>query len=231
MIAIVLGAFALLRPNKRKGLVAASLVALALSLAPEFLNIESAKDGFIYYLTPLSASIPCLLFTVFAFSEDEALTHRKMQLPYGILLCTSLVYTALQHATHLQPVANNRSTASFKAYDYLRQHPPADYQLYVFGNSGDIDAYNEFHILAPSKWIYHHFWTWYPRWDADQAILRSIGQDLLRHRTAYVLMKQADLTEFCNPANRQWWLSFMQTYYQPLAVPGSTGTILWGLKK
>ena len=230
MVSVVSAVFALVSANNRKGLVVASLLAVALSLAAEGMNTQAMKVGFTYYLTPLSASVCCLLFTVWAFTRDPVLSGPKAQVIYGILLCASLGYTAIQHATHLVRVAGTGYGASTPAYDYLEKHPPADYQLYVFADDDDIAAYNVFRILSPSKWIYHHFWEWYPRWDADQSILRSIGQDLLRHRTSFVLMKGPDFDKFSNPVGRTWWLSFLHTYYELVPLPGNEQTTLWKRK-
>jgi hypothetical protein len=44
-------------------------------------------------------------------------------------------------------------------------------------------------------------------------------------------MDTATLVQFRVPANRKWWLAFMQTYYEQVDVPGSTKHILWQLKK
>jgi hypothetical protein len=228
LVSVISGVFALVLSNNKKALVVASLLAVVLSLAPEFMNVQAVKIGFTYYLTPLSASISCLLFVVWAFSRDPVLSDAKAQIIYGVLVCASLSYTAFQHATHL--AEKSGYGASQAAYDYLKQHPPADYQLYVFADDDDIAAYNVFHILSPSKWIYHHFWEWYPLWDNDRSILRSIGQDLLRRKTAYVLMKRTDFDKFCDPAARRWWRTFLQDYYEPLLLPGEEKTTLWRLK-
>jgi hypothetical protein len=230
LIAVTLGTAAIFLQNKKKGLVVAALAGVVLSFSAEFLGARPQEVDFSYYFVPLSASLPILLFTVFAFTEDPILRDRKAQLIYGFLLCCSLSYTALQHATHLQR-RDEDPFLNAPALNYLRQHRPADDQLYVFGNTSFIYAYNEFRILAPSRWIYHHFWKWYPRWDADQSILGSIGDDLLRHHTRYVWMDSVELAKFLNPANRAWWLSFLQTHYRQVPLAGGQGSSLWEIKE
>jgi hypothetical protein len=91
---------------------------------------------------------------------------------------------------------------------------------------------NEWRILSPSKWNYVHFWTWYPKWDPDQKILQSIGNDLLRHQTTYVVMNALEFDQFINPASHAWWLNFLQTHYEKVPLPGpERPTSLWQLKE
>jgi len=233
MIALVLAVSALFLRHKRKGLLLAALAAFFLSLAPEFMAnrfIDGAipADSFAYFL-PLAGSVCVLLFVIFAFSDEAILANRKVQFPFALLLCCSLSYTAFQHSSHLVLRSSDRDINS-PVLNYLRQHRPGNYDLYVFNHDDYIYAYNEFQILAPSRWIYHHMWAWYSQWDADHALLNSIAGDLLRHRTTYVLMDTIRLNLFLRPANAVWWRDFMQTYYQPLPVPGANYNILWKRK-
>jgi hypothetical protein len=177
----------------------------------------------------MSAAVCILLFVTAAFSEDNLPGDRKQRLLFTILLCSNLVFTLLQHVTHLSPWDKIPVVASPEA-NYLRQHRPADYQLYVIMDNDYIYIYNELGILAPSRWIYHHFWWWYPNWDADQIILHSIGTDLLRHKTAYVILDTKKLGRFRNPASASWLLSFMNTYYERMSLPGDPDPILWKWK-
>ncbi|HEV3326389.1 MAG TPA: hypothetical protein VG052_12315, partial [Puia sp.] len=220
---------ALFLQNRKKRLLLAALAGVALSLSAEFMGGRSSESDFRYYFVPLAASLTILLFCVFAFTEDDILRNKKAQLIYGFLLCTSLSYTALQHATHLVP-RSETPLLHLPALNYLRQRPPADYQLYTIGNAGFIYAYNEFRILAPSRWIYNQFWEWYDRWDADQAILRSIGDDLLRHRTRYIWIDFNQLERFRNPANYHWWMDFLKAHYQPVPIANEPWSSLWEWK-
>jgi hypothetical protein len=229
LVAITLGFSSLALAAKKKTLLIAALAGVALSLTPEFMGARPAEDNFSDYLMPLSTSLSILLFIVFAFSEENIFQNKAAQLIYGALICCSLSYTALQHGTHL---INNNGNPEFQAapLNYLRQHRPGDYQLYIFSNDNFIFVYNEFRILAPSRWIYHHFWKWYDRWDADQAILKSIGADLLRHRTRYVWMDVAEFAGFRNSANYAWWTSFLQDHYRPVPLSGWQRSALWEIK-
>lgn len=233
MVAFCLGITALFRENKKRGLIAAAFAAFLLTLAAEFMGGrfkgQPAAVDYYYYFIPLSAGVCVLLFTIFAFAAKTAPANPGARLPYVLLLCSSLAYTALQHAAHL-PRRDQDPVINSPELNYLRQHRPGNYQLYVFGDDDYIAAYYEFRILSPSPWLYPHFWFWYREWDADGRILRSIGQDLLRHHTTYVIMDPARVVSFRNPENYRWWMSFMMDHYEPLAVPGSTGTILWRLK-
>ncbi|MBN9379633.1 MAG: hypothetical protein J0H74_02630 [Chitinophagaceae bacterium] len=234
LVAMTLGIGALVwfRSNS-KWLIATSLAAVVLSISPEFMGSRGWIGGafaFYYYYIPLSASLSILLFSVFAFTEEPFLREKKAQGIFGILVCTSLCYTTLQHDTHLTPKKKHAVIAS-PPLNYLRQHPPGDYQLYELGNPGYVYAYNEFRILAPSKWVYHHFWETYKDWDKDQAILRSIEEDLLRHQTTYVIDFNTERApSFLDPAAHAIWRSFLLEHYQQVPLKDTTGVILWKWK-
>ena len=232
MIALVLGVCSFFLRHKRKGLLLAALAALFLSLAPELMgNRFEGKANPIDsppYFLPLAASLCALLFVIFAFSEESIIGNKRVQLPFALLLLCSLTYTSLQHSTHLEKRSDDRDINS-TALEYLRRHRPGNYDLYVFNDDDYIYAYNEFGILAPSRWIYHHMWDWYYRWDADHALLAGIAGDLLRHRTTYIIMDTIRMKQFLNPANAAYWRDFMRTWYEPQPIP-ATG-ILWRRKE
>ena len=232
MIALVLGVSSFFLRHKKKGLLLAALGAFFLSLAPELMGNRfegraNPIDSPLYFL-PLAGSVCALLFVVFAFSDETILGNKRVQLPFALLLLCSLTYTSLQHSTHLVRRSDDAYINS-PTLNYLRQHRPCNYDLYVFNDDDYIYAYNEFQILAPSRWIYHHMWDWYYRWDADHAILSTIAGDLLRHRTTYILMDSIRMNQFLNPVNLAYWRNFMQTWYEPLPIPGTR--ILWRRKE
>jgi hypothetical protein len=233
MVAVILGTCSLFFRNRKKGFILVCLVAVIFSVIPEFLggrdvrvNIEGM--GFTHYFLPLSATLCMLLFAVFAFTEEPVLQGRKAQAIYGILVCASLLYTAIQHGAHLIP-AKDDDAISNPEMDFLRQHPPADYQLFIFGNTSATYAYNEFNILVPSKWIYHHFYALYDNWDQDHSFLISIEQDLLRHRTTYVLDYSVKHF-FRDPSAGELWHSFLEKYYQRVDLPERPVLQIWKWK-
>lgn len=232
MIALVLGITALFLKNNRKSLVVAAIAALLLTMIPEYLGgkLEGRDGDFVYYFLPLSTSICLVLFTVFAFTEDSILSGRLAQAPYAVLLCCSLLYTAFQHGTHLvrrdsDPVTQSPELA------WLEQQPVKDRQLYVFFDISYTYYYNRLKVLAPSPWIYHHFYAYVPGWDPNQKMLKSIASDLIWSHTSYVIMDTALLKNFRNPVSRDWWMSFMQTYYQPVILKDNKPSLLWRRKE
>ena len=231
MISLILGSLSLFLPNRKKGLVLAALIAMILSMSSELMGGRLMGTGvpqdFSGYFLPLSGTVCILLFTVFAFTEDSLWTRKTAQLPYALLLCCSLVYTAIQHGAHL-PRRDLNPLLNKPDLGYLRQQNLSDYQLYVLFD--DVQRYNELKILAPSRWVYQHLWKWYRKWDTDDRLLQSIGQDLLRHKTRYVVIGPEGFTGFVNPASREWWKSFMQTHYRPVPLPGEQGSSLWEWK-
>ncbi|HEY6900348.1 MAG TPA: hypothetical protein VI233_06890 [Puia sp.] len=232
MVAVVLGITALFGQNSRKGLVIAAMAALLLTLIPEFmggrLDIEGQPSELVYYFLPLSTGICIVLFTVFAFTEDRILSGRLAQAPYAALLCCSLLYTALQHGTHLVRRDQDYVIQS-PELAYLERQNVTDHQLYVFCDNPYIYCYNHFRVLAPSRWIYHHFYAHFPSWDPDQKILKSIANDLIWRHTTYVIMDTRLMAQFRHPGNRDWWLAFMHSYYQPVML-NDKPSLLWKRK-
>lgn len=230
LICITLAITALLLPGKPKKLTVVALLATAFSFAPELISgrMVAKNHVFDYYLTPLAATLPVLLFTAWAATEHPFLRSKVSHAVFGFLVCASPLYNALQHATHLR-LDNDRIATATPQYQYLNRQPLADYQLYVFGNKLWPLLYDHFRILSPSPWIYHHFWHWYPRWDNDHKILMSIGHDLLAHRTRYVL-DFSDPKYFVDHDAYTWWKTFLQLHYQPIRLPGASDQTLWELK-
>ncbi len=253
IIAVILGISTLFLQNKKKRLVLAALLGVLLSFYPEYLSGKLPAPDFYYYFLPLTAAIPILAFTVFAFTEDGFLRDKKSQLLYGILLSVNVAYTDLQHATHLSR-HNTDNITTRPEVRYLRQEHLKDYQLFIFDPAPLVYVYNEFGILSPSKWVYHHFWRWFDRWDADHLILQSIEQEILQHRTTYILDYSGNSDNYLdgdnihrwNPATYALWQSFLKEYYTPVyledpaashniqdapgANPGSPGITLWKIK-
>ena len=224
ILAVTPGIIALFLPQKNKPLVIAALFSVALSFIADLLSGHT----FYYYLLPLSASLPILVFTVWSGTEEPFLTDRKNRLLYGFLLCCLPLYNGLQHATHLS-THNNDLVAATPEFAWLRQQPLTDYQLYVFNNSNWAYAYNRLDILSPSEWIYHYFWEWYPRWDADHRQLRSIEDHLVQHHTRFV-MDFSDELRFQDPTARSIWKNFLEKDYRPISIPGAGRQLLWQLK-
>lgn len=233
MISLCLGVAALIWANRKRGLILAAFAGLLVCFISEFMGGryrgQDLPADYPYYFLPLSAGVSILLFTVFAFAEAVVPDNRAVRLPYTLLLCASLGYTALQHATHLRRRDRDPVIASAEM-NYLRQHPPENDQLYVFQNDDYISAYYAFRILSPSKWVYQHFWTWYDDWDPGGSLLRSIAQDLLTHHTRYVIMDPSDKTIIRNAANYAWWMTFMNQHYQQVPLPGRSVSLLWQRK-
>ena len=229
ILALVAGITAVALKSTNKLLIGSSLLALVLSFIPEYLSGKLiVGHAFYYYFLPLSAIIPILIFTVWAYTKEDFLLGRKSQGFYGILLCFIPLYNALQHGTHLNTTAYD-SLRTAPEYRWLQPQKLTDYQLFVFGNDNWVYLYNELDILSPSRWIYQHFWTWYPAWDADQQQMHGIIDDLQRHQTKYILN---DLHEFPwkNLQARDTWLSFLDKYYRPIATPHSPYTTFWERK-
>ena len=231
LTALVLGVISLFLRHKNKALLITALAALILGMSAELIGGRADGRGGSYefpgYLLPLSAGVCIVLFLVFSFGEDVIFADMRAQLPYAVLLCTSLSYTSLQHSAHLRKWDEVKATPELA---WLRQQKPSDYQLFLFFDNDHIYYYNELNILAPSPWIYQHFWKNYPAWDPDQALLRGIGQDLLSHRTRYIIFDPENAALFSNPRNRDWWMAFLSAHYVQMPVPGNDRSLIWRIR-
>jgi hypothetical protein len=230
LLCSTLAVTALLQRTKEKKLLIAALLATALAFGPQLFSARLALMGpsFYYYFLSLCAVLPIMTFTVWTSAGDPFLRSRTSQAFFGFLLCAPLLYNSTQHATHLTWHTDEIVTVT-PEYRFLSSQPLSDYQLYVMANNNMVYAYDQFRILAPTPWIYHHFWNWYARWDADHRILQTIGHDLLTHNTRYILDYSEPAT-FADPSAYTWWRAFLQQHYQPVPLPGSRRLVLWQLK-
>ncbi|MBS1664821.1 MAG: hypothetical protein JST68_27490 [Bacteroidetes bacterium] len=236
LIALTLGCAALLTKGKgltkaptNKRLLIATLLSTFLAFSPQYLS-GKAGPAFYYYYLPLSAAIPLLTFA--AFQQNSFLTEKKLQALFGFLLCILPLYNALQHATHLS-LKNKDMVEAYPEFKYLEQQPFAqnheDYKLYILGDNNWVYAYNKFHILSPSHWIYHQFWAWYDGWDASHKELDRIMIDLRGHRTRYIIY-YSDF-DWRDQSARSKWEAFLHQYYVQVSVPGSWKNLLWELRE
>lgn len=230
LICATLAITALLLHAKEKRLLIAALLATAFAFAPQLFSarLTSMGPGFYYYFTPLAGVLPILAFAAWTSTDHFFLRSKLSQAVFGFLFCAPLVYDAAQHATHLN-LHNKSVVTSTPEYQYLQRQSLSDYQLYIVGSNHWVHVYDEHQILAPSPWIYQHFWTWYPRWDTDHRILSSIGRDLLAHHTRFII----DFTGpsfYIDPTAYAWWRTFLQQHYQPVQLPDARRQVLWKLK-
>ncbi|HEY4110010.1 hypothetical protein [Puia sp.] len=235
LVTVTLGVCASLFPASQRKLIIIALLAVPLSIVTEFMGGRDQvpkiyQATFTHYVLPLAASIPILLFCVFAFTREPVLSGYKAQGIFSFLVFFSLAYTALQHGTHLKS-KDIDEVAESPEIAYIRQQRPPDYQFYVFGSINSLYIANEVNALAPSPWIYQHFWRLYPDWDADLRLLHSIEEDVRRHQTTFIL----DLTDggdwFSNPRADAEWHGFLRDNYQPVMENQHLGSVLWKRKE
>ncbi|MBC7933983.1 MAG: hypothetical protein H7Y86_01305 [Rhizobacter sp.] len=208
---IVLIAF--IKGSKTKWLLIAAALTVPLSFISEFLSGKLAiGDAFCnYYLLALAATLPIAIFVAFAFTKRKIFKNKIQQAIIISLLLFNPIISIAEHVAnyHRYPQDYINSSAEIK---YLDNDPPADYQLYVFNNSNYIYAYNKYKIKAPSKWIYHYFWTWYQNWDRDTQVIHSIVQELQQHRTRYIISFHKE-NDFKNEETLNIWENFLAASY------------------
>lgn len=232
LIALSLGFTALLAkntPNRR--LIVAALVSTGLAFSAGYISAKSGK-AFYYYYLPFSAALPILAFTALTFQRNNFLADKKCQALLGFLMGCLPLYNAFQRGTHLT-LKNRDIVETYPLYDYLRHQPFAvnheDYQLYIVGDNNWVYLYNKFHILAPTHWIYHHFWAWYPRWDADHQQLEDCIGDLIRHRTKYIVYYADNF--WLDQTAKDIWENFLHQRYVQTDIPGTQKLLLWQLRQ
>ena len=227
-VSLILGIASLVLGNSNKRLLLACLFALFLSFSAEYVSgkLVFGLDVY-YYLLPLAATMPMVLYAAFANSEHSTLQNKVNQLIYGIIFVAAPL---LQVAGYSLGIFK-RGPSWFEvtpAVQYFKEIPLHDYNLYVFSSSQAVYLYNEHRILAPSKWIYHYFWHWYKDWDPNHEILESITKDLMSHKTTYVL-DYSDSTTFKNKDNYQFWKGFLESHYASTSLDSGRVQV-WKLK-
>jgi hypothetical protein len=228
---LIIGAASLLWKHKKKWLLGCSLAAVLLSFSAELLtgSLLSGID-LIYYFLPLSATVPFTLFVVFAFSEETLFSDRRPQIVLGAIFAFNLFFHIAQYSINLSPNEPSWPERDLE-YAYLKKQQLNDYDLYVLGESNYTLFYNDFRILAPSKWIYQFFWRWFENWDADNRKLKSITDDLRKHHTKYIV-DRSDSIRLKNPNNLQYWKSFLRENYDSVYLgPVKTRSTIWKIKQ
>jgi hypothetical protein len=230
--ALILGIAALfLKKKKKPGLLYMALLTLALSFAGEFLTGRlSAGAGFVYYLLPLAASIPILVFAVFTETQVSFLQDKTAQFIFYLILSTTLLLGTLRFATGFRFSSNKEAWfAGLPEIEYLKTQSLSDYELYVFDDSNLIYLYNYYKILSPSPWIYHYFWNWSPDWDRDNKIFLSIIQDLQSHKTRFILDCSEAKNSIKNTAVQNQWQQFLLSHYA-MIIKDSSDRKLWRIQ-
>ncbi len=216
LLTLLLGLRALWLGSKAPWLLVVSLVCIPLSFISEILSGKMSLGTALvdYYLLPLAASLPITLFVTYAFRKKPILRGNMVQLLIAGLLLFGPVIAIARHSInfHRYPQDYVNRSAEMK---YLDADKPGDYQLYVFNNSNYVFAYNKYKIVSPSKWIYHYFWSWYPTWDTDHSITRSIISDLQKYQTKYIInFCEGEVVELNE--NFKIWRAFLDSSYTQL---------------
>jgi len=211
--------------HERRGLLVAGLVAIPLSFISEFLSgkLTIGNATCTYYLLPIAATLPFLLFVVFAFTKQQVFQNRLHQLIYSTLFIAGLLMNVAMYVVNYNNYPHH-GIANSNEMNYLKTKAVSDYQLYVFNNSNFTYAYNYFKVLPPSSWLYHYFWSWYPNWDEDSKLILDITQKLSVNKTKYIIY-DPQRTSFLRDANYQVWKGFLESNYKQ--VPG---LIVWEAK-
>jgi hypothetical protein len=228
---LILGIIALFRKTKKQGLLYVALSGIVLSFAGEYLSGRlSSGNAFIYYLLPLAATIPILVYTVFVGSPVSFLQDKTAQLTLYLILSSTLFLGTLRYASGFRFSIHNKNwIADIPEVEYLDSQSLNDYQLFVFDDSNLIYLYNEHKILAPSPWIYHYFWNWSPDWDKDNRILHTIIQNLQTHKTRFILDCSDARNDMKNKTAYAEWQQFLQDNYS-VVIKDTLNRKLWRIQ-
>ena len=228
---LILGIAGLFLKNKNPRLLYISILALIFSFSAEFLTGRMTPgSSFVYYLLPLAATIPILVYVVFTESQVSFMQDKRAQLIFTIILSTTLFLGTLRYAAGFHFSENRQNEMSgVTGFEYLKTQSLSDYELYVFDDTNLIYFYNYFGILSPSPWIYHYFWNWSTDWDADNKIFYSILSDLKVHNTRFILDCSAARNSFRKRPVYTEWEKFLLINYS-LIIKDSSGRKLWRIQ-
>jgi hypothetical protein len=229
--ALILGIASLFLKNRKPVLLRMGILTLFLSFSAELLSGRMRPgNSFVYYLLPLSATIPILVYIVFTETQATFLQDKRAQLIFSVMLGTTLLLGTLRYASGFRFSGNrNVRFPDTPGMDYLKTQSLSDDQLYVFDDSNFIYLYNYFGILSPSRWIYQYFWSWSTDWDADNKIFYSILTDLQVHKTRFILDCSESRNSFRNRPVYGDWKKFLNTHYTMVAKD-SLNRKLWRIQ-
>jgi hypothetical protein len=230
-VALTLGTASLFLKPKKPALLYVSILALFLSFAAELISGRMKPgNSFVYYLLPLAATIPILVYVVFTDTQVFFLQDKRAQLIFSITLSTTLVLGTLRYASGFTFSGNKENKYTITpGLEYLKTQSLSDYQLFVFDDSNFMYLYNYFGILSPSPWIYQYFWSWSPNWDADDRIFHTILTDLRVHKTRFILDCSESRSSFKNRPAYGEWQKFLNSNYAIISRDSSNRK-LWGIQ-
>jgi hypothetical protein len=229
--ALILGLASLLLKNKSRTLTYMALLTLVFSFAGEFLSGRLASGpGFIYYLLPLAATIPIMLYVVFTEAPISFLQDKTAQLILSIIAGTTILFGTIRYAAGFHWSAGKDTLfAKDPEIEYLKSIPLSDYELFVFDDSNLIYLYNYHKILCPTPWIYHYFWSWDKNFDPDYKVLLSIFRDLQTHSTRFILDCSTARNDIKNKKVYGLWQQFLQSHYVPV-MKYPSNRVLWRIQ-
>ena len=229
--ALILGISCLFLKNRRPVLLRMGILTLLLSFSAELLSGRMKPgNSFVYYLLPLAAAIPVLVYIVFTETQASFLQDKRAQLIFSVMLGTTLLLGTVRYASGFRFSSNkNDGFPNTPGMDYLKSQSLTDYQLFVFDDSNYIYLYNYFGILSPSRWIYQYFWNWSASWDADNRIFSSILRDLQIHQTRFILDCSESRNSFRNRPAYEEWKKFLETHYT-LVAKDNLNRKLWRIQ-
>ena len=230
-VALTLGIASLFLKPKKPKLLYMAIMALFLSFAAELISGRMKPgNSFVYYLLPLAATIPILVYVVFTDSQAFFLQDKRAQLMLNIMLSTTLILGTIRYASGFTFAGNKENKyAITPGLAYLKTQSLSDYQLFVFDDSNFMYLYNLFGILSPSRWIYQYFWSWSPGWDADGSIFHSILNDLQIHKTRFILDCSESRGGFKNRSAYGEWKKFLESHYTIISRDSSNRK-LWKIQ-
>lgn len=229
--ALILGIASLFLKNRNSGLLYTALLALLFSFSGELISGRmAAGNAFIYYLLPLSATIPILIYLVFSGSQTSFLQDKKAQIVLYFILSTTLFLGTVRYASGFSFKSAKESWFSgLPEIEYLDLQNLSDYELFVLDDSNLIYLYNKYKILAPTPWIYQYFWNWSPSWDKDLKVYNSIIRDLQSHKTRFILDCTEARKDIKNKLIYDNWQQFIQAHYT-LIMKDSSNRKLWRIQ-
>ena len=221
----VLGTAALFLKNKNLRLLWVALSALFLSFAGEFISGRiSLGNQYLYYLLPLAATMPILIFVVFTNSQESFLEDKKVHFIFYMILSFTLFLGTLRYAMGLESLKDSPA-AEMSDIDYLDLQRLKDFDIYVFGDSNFIYLYNKYKLLAPSPWIYPFFLNL----DKDNSITHSIFENLKSHKTKFILDCSDVSSKHLNESIKIEWKKFIETHYKLIQTDPSNRK-LWRIQ-
>jgi hypothetical protein len=163
------------------------------------------------------------LFRLYALHPEQTVHRRYM---YFLLLALLYVLPnpsigrSFQDYWKLVKADKQPGICGSQIEEFAREVAGQPGQFYSFGNVMYLSLNRHYDIMAPTIWIYTHFWNQLPKekWDGDRKEFQKIIDGIERYKTKYVYMESTrEHPPFLDAGLNDAWFRYFFAHYKHVA--------------